>query len=240
MHNAKLATTILSVSLLSAGCAPLPPKHEVAYSVPCSVGTETRSKYEYQHVPPKVDTQGQAPASPAPGEMLVGYENEWQQSGIGGVNYRYLGIAYRGFVFFDRNSLPAKGLVLEAKLSFKTPSTVTWQGDSASNETASAAARFYALTAPASGYYSTGDLLVDLPSHPGTTTNAVFDPSAGLVINVTTIIRDIVNGTRPNHGFMLVGANESFQHNNNKFLSTYAAPTLQVRVLEDVPKWPTP
>lgn len=240
MRNVIFLVTTLFISLLFTACNPTPAKHEVAYSVPCNVATESHKKYDYYHIPPKVDTKGQAAAQPPAGSMLVGYDNDWEESGIGGVNHRYLGFAYRGFVFFDRAALPAKGLVLEAKLHFKTPDTVKWQGSTATNETASAAGKFYILTAPSSGFNSSGDLHVDLPNSPAVATNASFDAAGGLVVNVTSTVRDIVQGTRPNYGFMLVGVNESFQHNNDKFLSTYEAPLLKVRVLEDKPQWPTP
>ena len=229
-------TKILIPSLLLVACTPLPPKHEVSYSVACTVDTKYHKEYSYKHIPAAVDTQGQAEQQAPQGTFLVGYTNDWESSGL---NHRYLGFAYRGYVFFDRNALPSKGLVLDAALHFNAPSTVIWQGDTASNENASAASKFYVLTKEFSGFYSEGDLHVgDLPHYTGTTINASYDQSSQLVIDVTMIVRDIVLDKRPNYGFMLVGLNESFSHNNDQFMSTYEAPVLVIRVLEDVPTWP--
>lgn len=239
MRYISLTAKLLIVSVLFVGCTPLPQKHEVSYSVACTVDTNFHRKYEYRHVPPAVDTKGQAPKKAPAGSMLVGFSNDWESSSAG-INYRYLGFAYRGFVFFDRNELPAAGLVLDAKLHFKAPSTIIWQGDNASNSNVSAASKFYILTTPFSGFDSTGDIHVNLPSYTGTVINATFDQNGELVINLTTIIRDIVLGTQSNYGFMLIGFNELYQHNNDQFMSTYEAPTLEVLVLEDVPTWPTP
>ena len=236
MRYSALLAKAITASILLVGCAPLPPKHEVSYTVSCTVDTKYHKEYSYKHIPAAVDTQGQAEQQAPAGTFLVGFTNDWESSGL---NHRYLGFAYRGFVFFDRNALPTKGLVLEAILHFDAPSTVIWQGDTASNENASAASKFYVLTKEFSGYYSEGDLHIEaLPHYTGTTINASYDQSSQLVIDVTTIVRDIVLDRRPNYGFMLVGLNENFSHNNDQFMSTYKAPTLVVRVLEDAPTWP--
>ena len=238
MDSTTFQVGILAIFLLLTGCTPLPAKYEATYSVPCSVRTSYHRVYDYSHFPPRVDTEGTAERKPPSGKMLVGYENSWNVSGVGGVNHRYLGFTYRGFVFFDRGLLPAKGLVLKAELRFKNPETQNWTGGSASN-TGSAANSLSILTAPFSGYYSTGESFTELPSTSGATSRAAYNPHDGLVVDVTTPINRIVNGFDPNHGFMLIGANEKFEHNNDSFLSTYEAPRLLVRVLEDKPQWPT-
>lgn len=239
MRYAISLVNLVVVCLLFTACAPLPEKHEVGYSLPTTVLSTYHRVYDYYHIPAALDTQGTAAQHTPEGKMLVGYTNNWQESGIGNVNHRYLGFAYRGFVFFNRDLLPSKGLVLEAKLHFKSPSTEKWLGSSASN-TGSAASKLYLLTAPYSGFSSSGDFYADLPNSTGVIANAEYDPVGGLVVNVTTPVNRILNGFDENHGFMLVGTNESYQRNNDRFLSTYEAPVLELRILEDKPQWPTP
>lgn len=231
---------VLPLAALSmTACSPLPPKHEVTYTITCEASSKYHRRYDYYHVPSAVDTQGTAARNVPAGQLLVGYQNSWSESGINNINHRYLGFAYRGFIFCNQDQMPKNGLVLSASLHFPIVSTESWSGTSASN-TGSAAHTFFRLTAPFSGFSSNGDVITQLPHQPGNTGSASYSVSDGLTVQLTTTMNRIVNGADMNYGFMMAGPNESYQHNNDRFLTYYQAPVLTMVVLEDKPQWPSP
>jgi hypothetical protein len=140
--------------------------------------------------------------TPDAGGVLVGFENYFDQgSGIFPCQEKH-DIDYRGVVHFDLGGL--KNIVI-AKLTFQWIWTsMTGPGTSAN----SAARRLWLITGD--DVFFQADPLVDLSSG-----------DHSFTIDVSTIVRDWVNGTTPNRGFVLSGPNETFPENNDTWVSSY-------------------
>jgi hypothetical protein len=146
---------------------------------------------------------GTAPSfTPDRGGVLVGFENYFDEgSGLFPCQQKH-DLAYRGVVRFDLGGLKN---IVTAKLTFG----LHWTSRRPFGTTTdSAARRLWLLTGD--NVFFQADPLVDLTSD-----------QTSFTIDVSTIVRDWVNGTTPNRGFVLSGPNESFPENNDDWVSSY-------------------
>jgi hypothetical protein len=150
-----------------------------------------------------LSTIGQAPSfTPDRGGVLVGFENYFDQgSGLFPCQASH-DIVYRGAVLFDLGGLPN---VVAATLTFG----FEWTSMSGPGTSADSAARRLWLRTGDSVFYQ-ADPLLDLS--PG---------DHSFSIDVSTVVRNWVNGTTENRGFVISGPNELFPENNDTWVSSY-------------------
>jgi hypothetical protein len=200
-------------------------------SIKASISNPFRRKYSYKHVPTKIDTKDQNPGSVPAGMMRIGFKNSYKESGIGGINHRYLGFAYRGILYFNIDQFKGKpGMLLKAKMHLTKHSTVRHQGMAASTD-GSCAHSLHLLTAQDSGFSTPASLLTYMPQYQGTNELVEYDGNKNMVIDVLKEIRDWIQGNKPNYGFMIIGPNESFTHNNDQCVTLFENIILRVEFL---------
>lgn len=156
-----------------------------------------------------LDTKGNAPEDVAPASMRVGFENFYDS---GFCEKHYLGHAFRGFLKFDLSQV--KGKLVKAKLLLTKKSTKRWEGESASNG-GCCAGSIYIMDAPISGFDAKAHLYDQIPQYKGTTAKVKYDGGKNMEIDVTSIVQEWLDGKKPNYGFMFIGPNESYNHNND-------------------------
>jgi hypothetical protein len=158
-----------------------------------------------------LDTQGQAPPDAPDQRLRVGYENSYSKSFC---VERQLSFFYRAYFLFNLQGIKKK--VKKATLTLTIASSQVSQGSSASNAGCCAGA-LHRLTAA----FSDGNTPVEKIT-------PISPPSSGqqISLDLTSLVKEWVAGTRPNHGLMLQGINESLEKNNNACVSFFVMPTL--------------
>jgi len=205
------------------------------YKFDPNISNYARTKHRTRQLLPKLDEMGTGVPPVPEGKMRVGFDNDFKQSGLFGADKEYVGQIYRGVLFFDINSLVEKqwGMLLDATIYLNIADTKWAIGTVASNEWLSCAAGYYEMKAPWSGFVGTpADLLSTIPRNQGTTSLVKYDGVRSIAINATSIVRDWIKGTRPNHGLMFLGPDESFQENNDHCLSLFDNIFLRIEFLE--------
>jgi hypothetical protein len=75
--------------------------------------------------------------------------------------------------------------------------------------------------APISGFDANAHLYDQIPQYKGTTAKVQYDGGKNMEIDVTSIVQEWLDGKKSNHGFMFIGNNESYNHNNNCCVTIY-------------------
>lgn len=171
-----------------------------------------------------LDSKGVAPEDVAADKMRVGFDNFYNS---GFCEKYYLGHLYRGFLTFDLSSV--KGTLVKATLLLTRQSTVKSVGSYASN-VGSCGGNINILDAPISGFYSTGHFYDQILQNQGTTAHGKYDGGSKMEIDVTTVVKEWLEGKKPNDGFMFVGPNESFSHNNDACVTIYSPVVLSLEM----------
>lgn len=179
---------------------------------------------------PHFYTGAMRPGRPPANEVRVGYRNRVDDPA--GADYEYIGFAYRAHLLV--RDLPPGKDVLEARLILHPDETV-WQveGESA-EQPVSAASRLLVLEAPLQSgegaFYTPAYTYCELPNVASELDKATFSPADGLQIDVTPIVQAWVRGAAANHGLVIAGPSEAFEHNNDVQETTYGAVTLVIRL----------
>lgn len=179
---------------------------------------------------PHFYTGAMRPERPPANEVRVGYRNRVDDPA--GADYEYVGFAYRAYLLF--RDLPLTGSVLEAHLILHLDETLWQVQGQAAEEPVSAASRLLVLEAPLQGgegaFYTPAYTYCELPNEAGALDKAIFSPADGLQIDVTAIVQAWVRGAAVNHGLVLVGPSETFEHNNDVQETTYSEALLVIRL----------
>ena len=171
-----------------------------------------------------LDKHGYAPEDADPTTMRVGYQNDY--SGNFCLRH-YLGHAFRGFLTFDLSQV--KGVLVEAKLLLTRQSTTKWQGDTASN-VGCCAGSISILDAPFSDFNTPAHLYDQLPQSAGSTTHTQYDGGKNLVIDVTGVVKDWLEGKQPNYGLTFRGCNENYHHDNDRCITIFHPVVLSIKM----------
>lgn len=179
---------------------------------------------------PHFYTGAMSPELPLDDEIRVGYRNRVDDPS--GKRYEYIGFAYRGYVQFKELPLLADVTVVQAELVLRIDETL-WQTDGQpASEPFSAATQLLLLEAPLqagdAAFYTPSYPISNLPNRVGAVDKAAFTLHEGLKIDVTKVVQAWMRGQARNYGFMLVGPDESFAHNNDVQESTYGETILTV------------
>ena len=132
-----------------------------------------------------------------PDELFVGYSSNYDAGTQPCPCWEWVACTWRGFVYFDLTSLTGKGIV-GAELRFNESSNFQG-GGLATNETECIASLNIA-NAPYNGWNTPMDVMFS-------------GPDTG--DNVSWLVRDWVDGTKPNHGLVFRGKNESLPGKQN-------------------------
>jgi hypothetical protein len=171
-----------------------------------------------------LDSKGIAPEEAPAASMRVGYENSYDTKFC---EKRYVGDAFRGFLKFDLSQV--KGKLVKAKLLLTRKSTKRQEGDSVSTF-GSCAESIFIMDEPISGFAAKAHLYDKIPQSKGTTANVKYDGEKNIEIDVTSIVQEWLDGKKPNYGFMFIGPNESYQHNNACCVTIYNPIVLSIEM----------
>lgn len=152
-----------------------------------------------------------------PGFARIGFENTYVEYDYG---WRYWGFIFRSQIVFPIEQLmDKKGLLLEAKLLLTHDDTV--RGGIPNPMCAS---KLYTLTAPWTGSAreTPGYFYKDLPTN-----------QKSIEIDILQQLRDWLEGREENHGLLITGINENFDH-DNKYCISYYKVSLKVKYYETV------
>ena len=173
------------------------------------------------------------PELPPDNEVRVGYRNRVDDPA--GEGYEYVGFAYRGYLRFD--DLPRGAELAAAHLLLRVDETLWQVKGQGAGKLQSAARRLLVLEAPLqkedAAFFTPAYTWCELPAEitgSGAAGTASFSLADGLQIDVTGVVRAWLRGEAHNHGFVLVGPNEAFEHNNDVQESTYGETRLVIRL----------
>ncbi len=170
------------------------------------------------------------PEVPPADEIRVGYRNRVDDPSEAG--YEYVGFCYRGYLRFDNLPHAPRAVVEEARLRLRLDETLWQLNGNPARRLVSAAAHLLVLEAPLQEgdgvLYTPAYVYCDLPNRVGALEQATFNLQDGLTIDVGPVVQAWLRGEAPNHGLMLMGLNEEFEHNNNVQESTYGETILSI------------
>lgn len=193
-----------------------------------SIGNPLHRRYKYRHVPAALDRYGRGEIFAPSGTMRVGFQNHYEESGIGGINYKYEGYLYRGILYFDLKEFTGRqGILLKATLHMKKHSTqrtilkkVGFASIYEATNTGYCAKSLYLMNASWTGFNTPAMYLKEVPKQDE------------VELNVTGAVNSWLHGSSPNHGFEVAGINESLSENNEKCITFYQDIYLQIEFLE--------
>jgi hypothetical protein len=163
-------------------------------------------------------------------EVRVGYRNRLDDPTEAG--YEYVGFIYRGFLRFDDLPHEPTAEVAEAVLSLCLDETLWQLNGNPARKLVSAAGHLLVLEAPLQkdegAFFTPAYVYSALPNEVGTLEQATFTLQAGLRIDVKPLVQAWMRGEKPNHGLVLMGPNEDFEHNDNYQESTYGETVLTI------------
>lgn len=185
---------------------------------------------------PHFYTGAMTPELPPDNEVRVGYRNRTGNPGEPvEEGCEYVGFAYRAHLHFD--NLPHGATIEAAHLILRVDETVWQVGGQPAGKVVSAAKALLVLEAPLqkgdAGFFTPAYTWCELPTEitgMGALGKASFALAEGLKIDVTGPVRAWVSGEAHNHGFVLMGLNEAFEHNNDVQESTYGETLLVIRL----------
>lgn len=170
------------------------------------------------------------PELPPANEVRVGYRNRIDDPT--GAGYEYVGFLYRGYLRFDDLPHIADATVVAAYLALHIDETLWHLHGSPAGKVVSVAHQLLVLEAPLqkgdAAFYTPSYTYCELPTEIGVLGKAVFSLKDGLKIDVAKIVQAWMRGEAHNHGLMLVGPNEEFEHNNDVRESTYGETVLSI------------
>jgi hypothetical protein len=170
------------------------------------------------------------PELPPANEVRVGYRNRVDDPE--GKSYEYVGFAYRGYLRFDDLPRIPGAVVVAARLILHIDETLWQVSGNPAGKLVSAASRLLVLEAPLQtddgAFFTPAYTYCELPDEIGALDKASFSLESGLQIDVAAIVQAWLRGEARNHGLMLVGPSEAFEHNNDFQESTYGEMLLSI------------
>jgi hypothetical protein len=163
-------------------------------------------------------------------EIRVGYRNRVDDPTE--VGYEYVGFVYRGFLHFSDLPRQPAAEVIEAWLTLHVDETLSQLHGNPARKLISAASHLLVLDAPlqkGEGAFVTPAYVYSaLPNGSGTLEHGTFSLDGGLKIEVKSLVQAWMRGEISNHGIVLMGPNEDFEHNNDFQETTYGEMVLTV------------
>lgn len=177
---------------------------------------------------PHFYTGAMTPELPPATEVRVGYRNRVDDPE--GKGYEYVGFAYRGYLRFDDLPRIPGAVVASAHLVLRIDETLWQVSGKPAGKLVSVASRLLVLEAPLqtgdAAFYTPAYTFCELPNEVGVKGKAAFSLQEGLQIDIASIIHAWMCGEARNHGLLLMGPNEAFEHNNDVQESTYGEASL--------------
>jgi hypothetical protein len=171
-----------------------------------------------------------SPESTPDTEIRVGYRNRIDDPTEAG--YEYVGFVYRGFLRFDDLPHQPAAEVVEAWLILRIDETKWQLHGNPVRKVVSAASHLLVLDSPLQmgdgSFFTPAYVYSALPNEVGTLEHGTFSLSDGLKIDVKSLIQAWMRDEQPNHGLVLMGPNEDFEHNNDFLETTYGETVLAV------------
>ncbi len=172
---------------------------------------------------PHFFTGAMTPEATPDNEIRVGYRNRLDDPSAAG--YEYVGFVYRGFLRFDDLPHAPEAEVLEAWLTLRIDETQWQLHENPARKLVSAASYVLVLDAPLQkedgAFFTPAYVYSALPNEVGTFEHGTFSLSGGLKIDVKPLLQAWMRGETPNHGLVLMGPNEDFEHNADFQETTY-------------------
>jgi hypothetical protein len=171
-----------------------------------------------------------APEATPDNEIRVGYRNRIDEPGAAG--YEYVGFVYRGYLRFTDLPHEPSAEVLEARLTLRVDETQWQLGGNPARKLVSAARDLLVLEAPLQSgdgaFFTPAYVYSALPNEVGVRDHGAFSIAEGLKIDLKPLVQAWMRGEMPNHGIVLMGPNEDFEHNDNFQETTYGETVLAV------------
>jgi hypothetical protein len=180
--------------------------------------------------PPHFYVGAMSPEATPDNEIRVGYRNRIDEPGAGG--YESVGFVYRGYLRFSDLPPVAQVEVIEAWLTLRVDETQWQLNGNPARKLVSAASHLLMLEAPLQAgegaFFTPAYIYSALPNEVGALERGTFSLAEGLRIDVKPLVEAWLRGELPNHGLVLMGPNEDFEHNNNYQETTYGETILVV------------
>jgi hypothetical protein len=171
-----------------------------------------------------------SPEATPDNEIRVGYRNRVDDPTAAG--YEYVGFIYRGFLRFVDLPHEPEAEVVEAWLSLSVDETQWQLRGNPAHKLVSAASHLLVLDAPLQkgegSFFTPAYVYSALPNEVGTVEHGTFSLKEGLRIYVKPLVQAWMRGEKSNHGLVLMGPNEDFEHNNDFQETIYGETILTV------------
>ncbi len=196
-------------------CLPWKPQGEFRDLTPA----HRLNRYVYNAHTESYCTRGYKPSEPPPDQIRVGYEHEIWDDCDG-----YYNVAWRGAVYFDLSNIPQYVYLDRATLKYSLLDSHQSYGNTATNERVNCATHLGLGKDKWMGK-DFGDAKYWIPSEAYTTLPSTLGTTPGqevIQLNVTDAVKQWIQGTRPNYGFVLRSNTEALNHeDNNACISDY-------------------
>jgi hypothetical protein len=163
-------------------------------------------------------------------EIRVGYRNRIDDPTEAG--YEYVGFVYRGFLRFDDLPREPAAEVVEAWLTLRVDETLWQQHGNPTRKLVSVASHLLVLEAPLQkgegAFFTPAYVYSALPNEVGTLEYGTFSLQDGLKIDLKSLVQAWMRGEKSNHGLVLLGPNEDFEHNSDYGETTYGESILTI------------
>jgi len=162
-----------------------------------------REDYEWQWATDERDVRPSGEFEEKPDLMRLGFNNEYRPPTGGSVSWWYIGFIFRSQIIFSFDEIKDKiRLPISANLFLQKNSEARYN-----TQLIHGAGKLYVLTAPWDGrsIETPGYFYKDIPQKSG-----------AFSIDVLQQVKDWLNGTEENLGFLVTAAKEDFAHNDEK------------------------
>jgi hypothetical protein len=171
-----------------------------------------------------------SPEATPDNEIRVGYHNRVDDPTAAG--YEYVGFVYRGVLRFDELPHEPAAEVVEAWLSLRIDETQWQLHGNPARKLVSTASHLLVLDAPLQtgegSFFTPAYIYSALPNEVGMLERGTLSLNEGLRIDVQPLVQAWICGAKSNHGLVLMGPKEDFEHNNDFQETTYGETILTI------------
>ena len=179
---------------------------------------------------PHFYTGAMSPEVTPENEIRVGYRNRIDDPTEAG--YEYVGFVYRGFLRFDDLPHAPKAEVVEAWLTLRLDETLWQQHGNPARKLVSVASHYSCSMHRCRRQMVHSSrrpmCTVHCPMKSACWNTARFRCSDGLKIDLKPLVQAWMRGEKSNHGLVLMGPNEDFEHNSDYGETTYGESILTI------------